>query len=301
MQDAGFRWQVAGGRIHRCRRGIHAPRPRLSPACGALTPRLQIPGTLAASMTAGAEAVSEHSDIYIALTGACRARHCAGNDSPASRPAPHNADAGHPPRHTVQVHLSTPRGRPPACHRRGRSPSLHLLATPPMVRRSGASQREATQKAGASGRHGHHRQQRPAAVNSASRQRQETAAANSDSGTGRGSNTGRGSTPPLRRHPGAESVVTESPCHLERSGLRGRAVERSPDGTKRSIARGAPPDLWGPFDSFADSLAQGDMFWRFVTRATAGTSQLLALTGRAVLDIVLPLRTHDSFCAPNNV
>jgi hypothetical protein len=50
-----------------------------------------------------------------------------------------------------------------------------------------------------------------------------------------------------------------SPCHLERSGLRGRAVERSPDGTKRSFARGAPPDLWGSFDSFADSLAQDDM------------------------------------------
>ena len=45
-------------------------------------------------------------------------------------------------------------GRLITCHRRGRSPSIDPLATPPMVRRSEASQREATQKAGAQGRHG---------------------------------------------------------------------------------------------------------------------------------------------------
>jgi hypothetical protein len=71
----------------------------------------------------------------LALTGACRARHCAGNDLPASRLAPHNADAGQPPRHTVPVRLSTLRGRPPASHRRGRSP----LPSPSRDRADGAT------------------------------------------------------------------------------------------------------------------------------------------------------------------
>ena len=51
------------------------------------------------------------------------------------------------------VRLSTQRGWPPACHRRGRSPPRYLRATAPMVRRWRASQREAKQKAGAPGRH----------------------------------------------------------------------------------------------------------------------------------------------------
>ena len=42
---------------------------------------------------------------------------------------------GQPSRYTLPVRLSTRRGRPPACHRRGRSPPSHLLATAPMVRR----------------------------------------------------------------------------------------------------------------------------------------------------------------------
>jgi hypothetical protein len=71
-------------------------------------------------------------------------------------------------------------------------------------------------------------------------------------------------------------------CHLERSGLRGRSVGRSPEGRmadsasaglsgkerRRSHRGGTPsattnatPPIGGPFDSFADSLAQGDM-WR---------------------------------------
>ena len=57
------------------------------------------------------------------------------DNPPATRPHPHNGAAGQPPRQSVPVHLSTPRGRPPACHRRGRSPSIVLLATAPMVRR----------------------------------------------------------------------------------------------------------------------------------------------------------------------
>ena len=60
--------------------------------------------------------------------------------------------AGQPSRCTVPVHLSTSRSRPPACHRRGRSPSILSRATAPMVRRSGASEPEATQKAVAPGR-----------------------------------------------------------------------------------------------------------------------------------------------------
>ena len=36
-------------------------------------------------------------------------------------------------------------------------------------------------------------------------------------------------------------------------------VEESPEASKRSFASSALPDRWGPFDSFADSLAQGDM------------------------------------------
>ena len=71
----------------------------------------------------------------LALTGACRARHCAGNDPSASCLAPHNADAGQPPRYTVPVRPSTPRGRPPASHRRGRSP----LPPPPRDRADGTT------------------------------------------------------------------------------------------------------------------------------------------------------------------
>ena len=41
-------------------------------------------------------------------------------------------------------------------------------------------------------------------------------------------------------------------------GHRGREVERSPQRTRRSFVRCALPTLGGPFDSFADSLAQGD-------------------------------------------
>jgi len=82
---------------------------------------------------------------------------------------------GQPPRHNVPVHLSTPRGRPPVRHRRGRSHSNHPRATAPMVRRSGASGPEATQKAGAPGRHGHDHLQRTGSANSTSDQRQQAA------------------------------------------------------------------------------------------------------------------------------
>jgi hypothetical protein len=48
---------------------------------------------------------------------------------------------GQPPRLTAPVHISKPRGRPPAGHRRGRSSPRFPRATTPMVRRSGASDR----------------------------------------------------------------------------------------------------------------------------------------------------------------
>ena len=72
-----------------------------------------------------------------------RGRHCspgrAGLDIvPASafRHPPHPAQchAGQPSREMVPVRPSLSRGRPPACHRRGRSPSIINLATAPMVR-----------------------------------------------------------------------------------------------------------------------------------------------------------------------
>jgi hypothetical protein len=89
----------------------------------------------------------------LALTGACRARHCACDALPAALHAPHNADAGLPPRYNAPVQLLTPRGRPPAAHRRGRSPLIHPRATAPMGRRWDASVPEADQKAGVPGRH----------------------------------------------------------------------------------------------------------------------------------------------------
>ena len=80
--------------------------------------------------------------------------------------APHNVIPGKPleSARTRCLALFSPRkgawhrshralGRPTSRHRRGRSPSICVLATPPMVRRSGASHREATQKAGAPGHH----------------------------------------------------------------------------------------------------------------------------------------------------
>mgnify|MGYP001816970180 FL=1 len=71
----------------------------------------------------------------LALTGACRVRHCACDAFPATSHARHNADTGQPPRYTAPVGLSRPRGRPPASHRRGRSLSIRLRATAPMGRR----------------------------------------------------------------------------------------------------------------------------------------------------------------------
>ena len=44
------------------------------------------------------------------------------NDHPATLWAPHNGAAGQPSRQSVPVHLSQLRRRPPACHRRGRTP-----------------------------------------------------------------------------------------------------------------------------------------------------------------------------------
>ena len=55
---------------------------------------------------------------------------------------------GQPPRYTVPVHLFRLQRRPPACHRRGRSPSIISLATTPMVRRWSAGCNPAAQKAG---------------------------------------------------------------------------------------------------------------------------------------------------------
>ena len=57
------------------------------------------------------------------------------NDLPATWNDPHNGAAGQPSRQSAPVELSTPRRRPPARHRRGRSPSMILRATTPMVRR----------------------------------------------------------------------------------------------------------------------------------------------------------------------
>ena len=77
----------------------------------------------------------------LALTGACRARHCACDALPFALHAPHNADAGLPPRYNAPVRPFRPRGRPPALHRRGRSPSIRLRATAPMGRRWDAETR----------------------------------------------------------------------------------------------------------------------------------------------------------------
>ena len=54
-----------------------------------------------------------------------------------SRCTPRSAQCltGQPPRYTVPVRLFRPRGRPPACHRRGRSP----LPSPPRDRADGAT------------------------------------------------------------------------------------------------------------------------------------------------------------------
>ena len=60
---------------------------------------------------------------------------------------------GQPPRYTVPVHLSKPRRRPSAHHRRGRSPSKNHRATTPMVRRWDAGCNPASRKAGAPGPH----------------------------------------------------------------------------------------------------------------------------------------------------
>ena len=51
--------------------------------------------------------------------------------------APRSAQCptGQPPRYTAPVHLLPPRSRPPACHRRGRSP----LPSPPRDRADGAT------------------------------------------------------------------------------------------------------------------------------------------------------------------
>jgi len=81
---------------------------------------------------------------FLALTGACRARHCACDALPAALHAPHNADAGLPPRHTVPVRLFRPRSRPPACHRRGRSP----LPLPSRDRADGATLGRRTRRPG---------------------------------------------------------------------------------------------------------------------------------------------------------
>ena len=89
---------------------------------------------------------------FLALTGACRARHCAYDARADFFRAPHNADAGQPPRYTVPVRLLPLRGRPPASHRAVAVLSRHHLATAPMGRRSGACDEKATQKAGAPGR-----------------------------------------------------------------------------------------------------------------------------------------------------
>ncbi len=61
------------------------------------------------------------------------------DDLPATRHDPHNGAAGQPSRQSVPVHLYQFRCRPPACHRRGRSPSIVLLTTAPMVRRWAAA------------------------------------------------------------------------------------------------------------------------------------------------------------------
>jgi len=67
------------------------------------------------------------------------------------RRAPHNCRPGNP--RGTPSRCGCPRhDGPPACHRRGRSFPIIPLATAPMVRRSGASEPEATQKAGTPGR-----------------------------------------------------------------------------------------------------------------------------------------------------
>jgi len=57
------------------------------------------------------------------------------NDLPATRNDPHNGAAGQPSRQSVPVRLLRFGSRPPAGHRRGRSPSIFRRATMPMVRR----------------------------------------------------------------------------------------------------------------------------------------------------------------------
>lgn len=48
-------------------------------------------------------------------------------------------------------------------------------------------------------------------------------------------------------------------CHPERSDLRGREVEGSPDSQERIFASNAPLNRWGFLDLLADSFAQNDI------------------------------------------
>ena len=52
--------------------------------------------------------------------------------------------------------------------------------------------------------------------------------------------------------------VFDQTCHPERSGLRGRGVEGSPQGGRRADVLNVSPNLGGSFDSLADSVAQDD-------------------------------------------
>ena len=67
-------------------------------------------------------------------------------------------------------------------------------------------------------------------------------------GSGSGSNQHPAPLPLRPRH------------HVTLSDRVREGVEGSPEESKRSFASSALPDRWGPFDSFADSLAQGDMW-----------------------------------------
>ena len=139
----------------------------------------QQPAAAAAAAAAAAISIPRQARGPLALTGACRARHCAYDALPACIPAPHKADAGLPPQYTASVRLLKLRGRSPAPHRRGRSPPIHPRATAPMGRRWDA---RGTSRGGPEGRRSGTPKQRSAAATSGNdsdstqrqRQRQRT-------------------------------------------------------------------------------------------------------------------------------
>ena len=134
---------------------------------------------------------------------------------------------GQPPRYTLPVHLSTPRGRPPACHRRGRSPIPSPSARPRRWGDAGppAAIAAADQKAGATGRHATRIISRLPARPTVSRTRD----------TSRSETDGQAGRPPPQYEPEGRRPGTPAP-HFAR-------VLRSTD---RPCGAGVPPAFQSP-------------------------------------------------------